>query len=691
MAKWEIDPSELQMSNHLEPVRQAVAANYLVELGKAQIRNDSRFEGMSEKQIDAVVEMFFADRGPGATTDWNEYLNQTDEFLTSRSTTVRRTPDAAGGMRRRVRELQTMLKNAGFFAGPIDNGAYTEETATALANFRADALANDGTFSVGTDRWMNAGEIALLQAWDKQTVTTDETEEWLATPEAARFLSVTPAPAAAEEVYEWLDTPEARRFLNLESKELEEARETADTLEAIAADAQATADELDDGEDKDNAQIIADETRQNADDAQSDVVAQAEMDETVVSDPSSEYEGDFADQLFEDFEEAGGGDTDVIPPVDYSDDQDLGGDTTDPSSTSGYGLWIGDSDDVIHPSDFVDTDNDSVDDRWQAGPGEPDSRDASPIIAPGDSSAPTVDPLAEVKSRFISALAIVGIGAEFASDLWEAAATQFTEDITYTETQAVLDIYDQQAFKDRFPGIAQMRATGTVDSPARGIPTPGEYLRRESMLYQKFVEYGMDPANTDFDKLIGDLYANNVGDAEIVQRLDTAKRLVGSTVPDAIRLQFLLWYGPERAEENLMKTFLDPTDEWGGSWQETSEKVTSAEIGYRWSKVMSNLDGLGKSVAESITQLGYDQETAWRGFESIKQDEGLYIERLGEADLDPARHGIEAEFDVDTVSEYTQDQIVDLLNRRRNERISEFRGGGGAMVTQQGTGLGAAR
>ena len=40
------------------------------------------------------------------------------------------------------------------------------------------------------------------------------------------------------------------------------------------------------------------------------------------------------------------------------------------SPGSQYGLWIG-TDDMAHTGDFVDSDGDGIDDRWQTGPGQP--------------------------------------------------------------------------------------------------------------------------------------------------------------------------------------------------------------------------------------------------------------------------------------------------------------------------------
>ena len=48
--------------------------------------------------------------------------------------------------------------------------------------------------------------------------------------------------------------------------------------------------------------------------------------------------------------------------------------TLEPLEVLQYGLWVGLHADAMTTGDWVDTDSDGIDDRWQIGPGEPDSR-----------------------------------------------------------------------------------------------------------------------------------------------------------------------------------------------------------------------------------------------------------------------------------------------------------------------------
>ena len=183
---------------------------------------------------------------------------------------------------------------------------------------------------------------------------------------------------------------------------------------------------------------------------------------------------------------------------------------------------------------------------------------------------------------------------------------------------------------------------------------------------------------------------------DMAHRLAEGKRMM-EVVPDELKQTFINWYGPERAEENLMKVFLDPGDEWGGDWMTTQKHIGAATTGY-WADIILGLDeeqmmqgGAGQTAAEAIRGLGYSQAQRWELFHELKAEEVLFTEKIGETvDLDMMTHGGEGRCGAD-VSGMSAEQITTMLRQRKEQRIAEFRGGGGAMVTQTGTGLGVAR
>jgi hypothetical protein len=66
------------------------------------------------------------------------------------------------------------------------------------------------------------------------------------------------------------------------------------------------------------------------------------------------------------------GEVGILEDIPMPDDSDA------PTAPGDYGQWIGGSPDMSYTADWVDADGDSIDDRWQAGPGLPDWRQTDP-------------------------------------------------------------------------------------------------------------------------------------------------------------------------------------------------------------------------------------------------------------------------------------------------------------------------
>jgi len=287
------------------------------------------------------------------------------------------------------------------------------------------------------------------------------------------------------------------------------------------------------------------------------------------------------------------------------------------------------------------------------------------------------------KDAFIGGLQEVGLDTETIDALWTWAEGRFTGDASFTAAQAMIEVYDQQAFKDRFPGIDQMRQSGDV---LRDIPTPAEYLAREKWLARELSRYGMDTLGADVNNLVTQSYLHSIGDGELLERLQEASRLITDAPPE-VRATFGDWYGPH-ADTALMAAFLDPSDEvFGGKWKDwatVKSNIDVAEIG-GWSRMRLGLDApITQERAGAIAKLGLEQSTIWQNFDTVRAQEELFIEKIGEgSDLTATGEGVSAEFGLDL-------DAADILERRRGTRAAEFAGGGGAMITQSSTGFGAA-
>ena len=114
--------------------------------------------------------------------------------------------------------------------------------------------------------------------------------------------------------------------------------------------------------------------------------------------------------------------------------------------------------------------------------------------------------LSSLKSLFMSALLETGLDTETINKLWEWAEGRFTNDSSFTAAQALVEMYDQQAFKDRFPGIAHMRDLPEV---RRDIPSPAEYLQREGKMKQWFNQYGLDVFAANLDSAVAESFISS--------------------------------------------------------------------------------------------------------------------------------------------------------------------------------------
>ena len=298
----------------------------------------------------------------------------------------------------------------------------------------------------------------------------------------------------------------------------------------------------------------------------------------------------------------------------------------------------------------------------------------------GDTVVETNDDLG--LNSFITGLGMVGIDSATATNLWNEMQTLWQDDANYTIDDALIDMYDTDAFRERFEGIADLRDArdlADTDQTAFDIPTVTEYLALEAAVTSGLSNLGQTNAVAgQFASVVSDLVANGVDATEVQERFDAAGRIIGESVPDEIRNIYAEWYG-NQGEGNLIMTFLDPEDSSGAaiSWDELEAGVDVAETA-GWAAIHGDLQ-LAQSQAERITQLGQTQYQLWESFSTIRDQEALFSEKLGEEDFTAEEEGVEGALFGGTEVE-----------KRRQSRVAEFSGGGGAFISGEGTGLGSA-
>ena len=287
-----------------------------------------------------------------------------------------------------------------------------------------------------------------------------------------------------------------------------------------------------------------------------------------------------------------------------------------------------------------------------------------------------------MKNAFVAAIGMIGITGDAANSLWEDIQTKFIEDDTYTVDNALLDMYGTAAFEERFPGITKlMEERGALDeagnviaSPGEvDLPTVGEYLELEQIVSGSLDSLGGAinwETGNNFSDLIENLIVAGVDALEAKDRIDLAVR-VTDNAPQEVKDYFSTHFS--NGSGALAQVFLDPDD----TWSQIQEEVETAEVG-GWAEIYGGIE-IGTNEASRIANLNMNAAAVWDSFGQIKEQEALFVEKLGEQDFTAQEEGIESAFFGD-----------DSLNRRRQQRVAEFSGGGGAMLTQEGTGLGSA-
>ena len=296
------------------------------------------------------------------------------------------------------------------------------------------------------------------------------------------------------------------------------------------------------------------------------------------------------------------------------------------------------------------------------------------VAAPMSTADPALSPSANMQTAFYQALREAGMDKAAIDSLWQWAQTELINDPSFTAERALIGMYDSEAFKQRFAGIAEMTKAGVG---RRDLPTPAEYIAFEKYVASELKRGGVVEPN--FDNLITRLYVNSVGAEEVTERINRAQQVMWE-MPQEVRDRFADWFGDGEATNITMQTFLDPTSDWSN----VQDRITTAQTG-GWGTMVAGLNaGWDADLAKKVSDLGLSQAEQWSRFAELKEKEMLFAENVDEAvDLDYAEHGVAAEFNLDS-------DLAETIERRATGRSARFSGGGGALMSGTTTGFGAA-
>lgn len=325
--------------------------------------------------------------------------------------------------------------------------------------------------------------------------------------------------------------------------------------------------------------------------------------------------------------------------------------------------------------------------------------------------------------------------------------------------QLYLWIQEQPEFKVRFPAIEARRKKGMAPI------SPEEYVDYEQSAYELMRASGMPEGFYDGRDDFAQFLINDVSINELNDRIQKGWTRVANA-PFEVRNAFMSYFGVD-GDAALAAYFLDPNR----ALPLLEKRATQAEIAGSFSQL--GFGSLNQLLAEELSDVGVDVQSALQGFSQLAAMEHLFNETVEEAGSHMERYaGIEGRaptWATDAVSRYEKqksewekliedhynywgkyqtpeaflaelkrtgewdkqplrpdfaydslDQLVgevqdsqagdlraevegvravfgtdpdamDAVERRRQERVAKFKGGGGAAVADQGAyGIGTA-
>jgi hypothetical protein len=239
------------------------------------------------------------------------------------------------------------------------------------------------------------------------------------------------------------------------------------------------------------------------------------------------------------------------------------------------------------------------------------------------------------------------------------------------------ELFEQPEFKARFPGYHPRLEAGY------NAISVEDYLTYENKFKEIMNVHGLNKyieasSNTNtMETYIGDLIAGNISFQQIQDRMAQGVEAVLNAPPEVAQ-QFETYFGGE-GENALLANFIDPNQ----TLFNLKDMAQAAVAGGYAINIMGDEGFIGKQLAEEIADLDYTSQQLQQAFSAVSQQSLLFAERLGEEDYTMAQEGVKAALNMD------QD-VSNRVQRRRRERMGDFSGGGGAMVSGTTTGFGSA-
>ncbi len=241
------------------------------------------------------------------------------------------------------------------------------------------------------------------------------------------------------------------------------------------------------------------------------------------------------------------------------------------------------------------------------------------------------------------------------------------------------ELFERPEFKKRFPGYHPRLEAGynAIDIQ--------DYLEYETTFKELMYTHGLDTYINDasnsktMDTYIGDLITGNISIEQVQQRINQGVSAV-MNAPEQVRSTFTSWYGDTNGENALLATFLDPNEDLF----DLKNMAQAAIAGGYAIDILGEEGRITQSMAEEIADLDYSNQQLQQAYTQLSKQTMLFAEKTGEQeDMTLAEEGVKSALNLD------QD-VQERIARRKRQRMGDFAGGGGAMVSGTTTGFGSA-
>jgi hypothetical protein len=233
-----------------------------------------------------------------------------------------------------------------------------------------------------------------------------------------------------------------------------------------------------------------------------------------------------------------------------------------------------------------------------------------------------------------------------------------------SDDEIMLELYDQPAFKQRFPAIFTRQADGLPPL------SPSDYLTYEDFAKTSAKGWGINISQGEINAAL----SADVSIKEMDDRMSMASAAVHTLSPQ-VRGQVNVLYGIN--EEDLVRAWLDPREQA----PVLRKRLTAAQIAAEG--LATGFGQLNVMQAERLAEGGIDADAARKGLAQLTQEHELFqATDATEADI-----GTDAQLGL-----LLGDQdLATAVERRAQRRKSPFESGGGFATGKTGvTGLGSA-